>query len=341
MENLTARNTQRLAELKASDGDQDRAPKIWAVGGGKGGVGKTLLAANVAITLARTGARVIVLDLDLGGANMHTALGVDSSGLPSFTDYFERKIVSMQELARPACVNNLQIISGAQDSISIANISHVQKQKLLSKIRTLSCDYVVLDLGAGTTFNTLDFFLSADVGILTVLPESTSVENTYRFIKSAFYRKLKHVERAFDVHNMVDRLMERKAKLNIATPADLLRQLEREHPMLGSRVRSAIQNFDLKFVLNQIRTQADVDVGYGIRNVCRKYFGLSIDYLGHLEYDSAVWQSVRRKRPLALEFPASPIMPKVQGIVGTLLKEEVDCIQQANPIKQQGRTVQL
>lgn len=333
MENLSLRNTQRLAELKASG--QSRGPRVWAIGGGKGGVGKTLVAANLAITLARTGAKVTVLDLDLGGANMHTALGVDIGDLPSFTDYFERKVSSVADLARPTCVNNLQIIGGAQDSVNIANIAHAQKQKLLSKIRTLPGDYVILDLGAGTTFNTLDFFLSADVGILTVLPEPTSVENTYRFIKSAFYRKLKHVERAFDIRNMVDRLMERKAELNIATPADLLRQLEREHPMLGSRVRSSIQDFDLKFILNQARTQADVDIGFGIRNVCRKYFGLNIDYLGHLEYDSAVWQSVRRKRPLALEFPSSPIMPKIQAIIGTLLNEE------AETIKQKDRTAQL
>lgn len=326
MENLSKQSEIQFQE--SSSAYNNNSPRVWAVGGGKGGVGKTLIAANLSITLARTGAKVVVVDLDLGGANMHTALGVDINDLPSFTDYFERKVRNIGELARPTCVSNLYLIGGAQDSVNIANIAHAQKQKLIAKIRSLDCDYVILDLGAGTTFNTLDFFLSADVGILTVLPEPTSVENTYRFIKSAFYRKLKHVERTYDIRNMVDRLMERKVELKISTPADLLRQLEREHPLLGSRVRSAIQSFDLKFVLNQARTQADIDIGYGIRNVCRKYFGLNIDYLGHLEYDSAVWQSVRRKRPLALEFPSSPIMPKIQSMISTLLDEEMECIRQ-------------
>jgi flagellar biosynthesis protein FlhG len=93
---------------------------------------------------------------------------------------------------------------------------------------------------------------------------------------------------------------------------------------LGGIVRDAIGSFNLKFILNQVRTQADSEVGYGIRNVCRKYFGVSIDYLGFLEYDSAVWQSVRRRRPLAVEFPSSPIMPKIQNFVGQLLSEEAE-----------------
>ena len=301
---------------------------MWSVGGGKGGVGKTLIAANMAITLARSGAKVIAFDLDLGGANLHTCLGaVNSGNLPSLSDYFEEKVSDLRELVVPTKVNNLSIIAGAGDNVTIANLPHVHKMKLLNRIRSLPADYLILDLGAGTTFNTLDFFLSADAGILTVLPEPTSVENTYRFIKSAYFRQLKLVERELGVSAIVDQIMSRKQELGIQTPADMLHQLERIHPTVGGRVRHALGSFDLKFILNQVRTQADAEVGYGIRNVCRKYFGLSLDYLGYLEYDSAVWQSVRRRRPLALEFPNSPIMPKIQKFVGSMLSEERERLQ--------------
>ena len=53
--------------------------QIWAIGGGKGGVGKTLITANFAITLAKAGASVTLVDLDLGGANLHTCLGVEQT----------------------------------------------------------------------------------------------------------------------------------------------------------------------------------------------------------------------------------------------------------------------
>ena len=53
-----------------------RAPRIWAVGGGKGGVGKTVVASSLAVALARSGVRCVAVDADFGAANLHTLLGV-------------------------------------------------------------------------------------------------------------------------------------------------------------------------------------------------------------------------------------------------------------------------
>jgi flagellar biosynthesis protein FlhG len=299
--------------------------QIWAVGGGKGGVGKTLITANFAITLARAGASVVLVDLDLGGANLHTALGLEASDR-TLTDLFSPDVKSLEDLAAPTIIPNLRLISGAQDSLNVANLPHAQKQKLLNRLRQIPADYLILDLGAGTSYNTLDFFLAADVGILVVLPEPTSVENAYRFIKSSFYRKLKNTEYSFDARAHVDSIMERKQELGVRTPADLIRTLEELHPELGAKVRKAMQALNFKLVVNQGRTETDSDIGFGIRNVCRKYFGLNVDYIGHLEYDSAVWQSVRRKRPLALEFPSSPLVPQIQKMVGHIVAEQADKI---------------
>jgi flagellar biosynthesis protein FlhG len=302
--------------------------QIWAIGGGKGGVGKTLITANFAITLAKAGASVTLVDLDLGGANLHTCLGVEQTER-TLTDLFSPNVKNLAELASPTNVPNLSLISGAQDSLNVANLPHAQKQKLLNKLRQLPADYVVLDLGAGTSYNTLDFFLAADVGILVVLPEPTSIENAYRFIKSAFYRKLKNIEYLYDARSFVDQTMNRKNELGIRTPADLLRALEEQFPEVGSKVRNAIGRFDIKLVVNQSRTETYVEVGFGVRNVCKKYFGFNLDYLGSLEYDSAVWQSVRRKRPLAIEFPSSPLVPNIQRMVGHVVAEQAEKLKRA------------
>lgn len=302
---------------------QNNLKQVWAVGGGKGGVGKTLISANFAITLARAGAKVLAVDLDLGGANLHTCLGVDTSK-HTLSDLFDPNTKDLSELAVPTIVPNLSLISGSQDNLNIANMPHAQKQKLLNRLKQLPCDYLMLDLGAGTSFNTLDFFISADVGILTVLPEPTSIENAYRFIKSVFYRKLKTLETLYEARSHIDATMNRKNELGIKTPADLVRSLEEIYPQVGTQLRNALNKFEIKLVLNQARTEADSEIGYGIRNVCKKYFGLNVNYLGHLEYDSAVWQSVRRRRPLAVEFPSSPLMPKIQRMVGELVAEQAD-----------------
>lgn len=313
----------RVSQKLSSSGGSPNLKQVWAVGGGKGGVGKTLISANFAITLARAGARVIAVDLDLGGANLHTCLGVDVANR-TLSDLFDPNTKDLSELAVPTIVPNLSLISGSQDNLNIANMPHAQKQKLINRLRQLPCDYLMLDLGAGTSFNTLDFFIAADVGILTVLPEPTSIENAYRFIKSIFYRKLKSIEQLYEARSYIDSTMNRKNELGIRTPADLVRNLEELYPEIGSQVRNAFNKFEIKLVLNQSRTEADAEIGFGVRNVCKKYFGLNVDYLGHLEYDSAVWQSVRRRRPLAIEFPSSPLMPTIQRMVGGLVAEQAE-----------------
>jgi flagellar biosynthesis protein FlhG len=291
--------------------------KVWAIGGGKGGVGKSLVTANLSICLALMGYKVVTIDLDLGGANLHTCLGVP---IPSKTlsDYLTKKAVSLEELQTKTLIDNLTIISGAQDDVGIANLKQMQKAKILSKIRELPADYVLLDLGAGTTLNTLDFFISADQGILVALPEPTSIENTYRFIKSVYHRKLKTVEDLLEVGPLIDQAMNAKIAQN-STPAELIQRAIEINPQMGHRIQSEISHFIPKLIINQVRTQADIDIGFSMKIICKKYFGLLLDYAGYLEYDATVWQSVKKRRPLLMEYPNSGLVPNFDRIVHRLL----------------------
>ncbi|HEY1101659.1 MAG TPA: P-loop NTPase, partial [Myxococcota bacterium] len=165
-----------------------RSGRIVAVGGGKGGVGKTLVATNLALALARQQRRVLLVDADLGGANAHTVLGI-APPLVTLSDVISRK-AAIDDVAVGTPYPNLRFISGALDDIGAANPQHAQKMRLLRQLSHADTDVVVLDLGAGTSFNTLDFFLIAHLGVLVVLPEPTSIENAYRFLKAAFFRRL-------------------------------------------------------------------------------------------------------------------------------------------------------
>ncbi|MCO5143673.1 MAG: P-loop NTPase [Oligoflexia bacterium] len=324
-EEETITSTSIHQESKLLGSNKSSYKQILAIGGGKGGVGKTLVTANFAITLARAGAKVTLVDLDLGGANLHTCLGVEMSSR-TLSDVFSSDIENIEDLCAPTIVPNLQLISGAHDSLNAANLPHAQKQKLIQRLQQLKSDYVILDLGAGTSFNTLDFFIAADVGILVVLPEPTSIENAYRFIKSAFYRKLKNIEHQLDARELVDKIVEKKEELGIKTPADLLSAIENESSDLGGKVRLAMNEMNLKLVVNQTRTGTDAEIGFGVKNVCKKYFGINVDYLGNLEYDSAVWQSVRRRKPLAVEFPTNPLVATMQKMVGHIVAEQAEKI---------------
>ncbi|MBI2712799.1 MAG: P-loop NTPase [Bdellovibrio sp.] len=296
-----------------------RVKQIWAVGGGKGGVGKSLVASSLAIAVSRMGHKVIAVDLDLGGANLHTTLGVD---LPRQTlgDVLNHRVSGIDSCVVPSGIPDLNLISGAQDSVGIANLQPSQKIELLKNMRNLDADYIIFDLGAGTGTNTLDFFLFSDIGLIVILPEPTSIENSYRFIKSVYYRFLTQSPSLSEIRPLIEMAMDPKNPLGIRSPADLFREVNKTNPEAGLKLKRQIERFRPKLIVNQARTQTDIDIGSSVRMVCKKYFGIDLDYLGHLDYDSFVWQAVRRKRPLMMEFPNSKVVSNLEQIAQIIVK---------------------
>jgi len=293
-----------------------RKKEIWAIGGGKGGVGKSLTTANISICLALMGKKVVSIDLDLGGANLHTCLGTNIPEA-SLSDFLNRKVAHFQDLLTPTPIKNLNIISGAQDEFGMANMKQLQKAKILNHLEEIEADYIILDLGAGTTLNTLDFFIAADKGIMTTLPEPTAIENTYRFIKSVFHRKLKLCDELIEVGHLIDRAMNAKMNENIS-PSDALSALSEKNPHLKKILAREIADFAPKLIINQVRTQSDIDIGFSMKLICKKYFGFDLDYIGYLDYDQSVWQSVKKRKPLLTEFPNSILTTNFENIVNKL-----------------------
>jgi flagellar biosynthesis protein FlhG len=293
--------------------------KIWAIGGGKGGVGKSLVSANVAICLALMGHKVVAVDLDLGGANLHTCLGLP---IPQTTlsDYVSKKVTNFEDLLVSTPISNLKIISGAQDELGMANLKHMHKNQIIRKLHELDADYILFDLGAGTAFNTIDFFITADKGILVVLPEPTSIENTYRFIKSVFYRRLKMVDGIGDIEHIINDSMNSKITAGQLSPAELVKKVSEANPEVGLKIKAEMAQFRPNLIINQVRSQADIDIGYSIQSICRKYFGIEMTFPGYLDYDQSVWQSVRKRKPLLIEFPNSRLVTNFDRIVNRLIE---------------------
>ena len=168
--------------------------RVISVGGGKGGVGKSVVALNLAVELARSGRKTVLVDLDLGAANLHTLLGLSTSpgGIGSFLYRTQGRCLA--DFAMETGVRNLRFISGDGLIPGIANLEHVRKLKILYGLRSLNADCAVLDLGAGTHFNVVDFFSITRSGVVVTLPEPTAVMNAYEFLKNVTYRM---IEREF------------------------------------------------------------------------------------------------------------------------------------------------
>lgn len=290
---------------------------IWTIGGGKGGSGKSFITANVGICLAKLGIRVVLIDADLGGANLHTFLGISPPGL-SLSDFIKKRVSHLREVLIPTAVPNLQLLTGAEDLLNAVDAKSVQKQKMVRSIRSLNGDTALVDLGAGNSLSVLDFFLMSDGGILVVTPEPTSIENSYRFLKSAFYRRLKQSVSSSSVKALIDDAMDRKNEVGIQNPHDLIRAVSRIDEGDAQRMIEEAETFHPNLILNQVRSKKDIEIGFSIRSACLKYFGIHLHYLGYVVYDQEVNQSIRRRRPLVLENPKSRAAQCVMEIASKL-----------------------
>lgn len=302
-------------------------PLIIAMGSGKGGVGKSFLASNLSICLAKQGFKVCLLDLDLGGANIHTYLGGVNEA-QCLSDFFSGRVNSLKDIIIKSKLSpNLSFISGSNDSYDVASVSQSQHKRLQKDLRNIDADIIFLDLGAGTANYTLDYFLTADKSLVTYTPEPTSIENLYRFLKSAFYRKLKKVEKDSGIKQLIDTAMDNKNELGIKSPNDLLSHIQKLNEDSCKEFSQKIKELEFNFILNQVRTGSDINLGKSICSVSHRYLGTKSNFLGYISYDNAVWQSIRRKKSILTDTPHlyinSQILEISKQLVGESLKKAV------------------
>ena len=238
---------------------------IWTIGGGKGGSGKSFITANIGICLSKLGARVILIDADLGGANLHTLLGISPPAL-SLSDFIKKRVSRLSDVLIPTSIPNLQLLSGAQDLLNASDAKSLQKRRLLHAIKGLEGDTIIVDLGAGNSLSVLDFFLMSDGGIMVVTPEPTSIENTYRFLKSAFYRRLRQSVSSYPVKNLIDGAMDRKNEMDIQNPHELIEAARRINEEDAERIIEEVESFHPNLILNQVRSKKDIEIGFSIRS---------------------------------------------------------------------------
>lgn len=286
-------------DFKLLRGRAETGSTIIAVGGGKGGVGKSFVSSSIAIFLAQLGYDTLAVDLDLGGANLHTSLGVPLRDR-GINEFILDPSVQFEDITQETHWPKLKLISGSSETLNVANVDEDQRSRIMSAIARYKCDFTVLDLSAGTHLSTLDFFLMAHHKVVVFTPEPSSVENAYRFLKASFFRKLRRYEFQLQLKDQIDELMQNRATNNIKSPADLMRALVNRDPVIGPRLKNILGDMNFEIVLNQARTRQEIEMGHALQSVCIKYFGFPCHFLGGLEYDNAVWQSLRQKNHLLM-----------------------------------------
>ena len=261
---------------------QRKAKRILAIGGGKGGVGKSIVATSLACAWALRGRHVVLVDLDLGAANLHSYLGIRQR-TPTIAEFLRREAGELESLLVPTRQDNLLLLSGAEYVPGMANPPHWMKLKLLRHIRALDADLVILDLGAGTAFNTLDFFDAADLGVVVTEPEPAAVMNAYGFIKGALFRKLQSI---FRHHEQLGACVEADLKApedRRQFSLDWLRQQARQiAPDALEQIVEVEKAFQPALLVNRQSRAANPALIHNLMMLCKQKLGLELDLVGEL-----------------------------------------------------------
>lgn len=293
-----------------------RTPCVWAVGGGKGGVGKSVVTANLAITFAQHGQRVALVDADFGAANLHTVLGVRAPerGLAQFLGGEVRRLA---EVLSPTPVPNLSLVSGAKCAPEAANLPYSRKLRLMKQLRSLPVDHVFVDLSAGSAYNALDLFLDADRTLLVVVPEPTSIENAFHFLKAAFFRSLRRTVRRSQCPEAMQAALEAKSR-RFRSPRELVAHLAELDPELGDALDETVAAFQPRVIVNQARRPEHRALASRIARTTRSYLGGPVTPLGTLPRDESVIDALSRGLAVSRLRPGCPFVLALEQLAEQL-----------------------
>lgn len=290
-----------------------RGRRVIAVGGGRGGVGKSTLTLNLGVYFAQLGRAVVVCDADPAGSNLHAMLGLASAPLVPFD---REDGPAPKPVATP--VPGLSIFPSAFDLLAMAPVKPTRRSQWQKHFANVDADYVLIHLGASMSTPSLDLFAGADVSVCVTAPEPVAIETTYGFFRALFSRGLRRrLMREKLKLRLVERALEQLAPTS--SPLDIIEAIHKYDHGLGNVAAQELARLAPRLVVGQTRLRSDLELGPAMAGISERFLGVHIDYLGHIEHDDAAWLSVRRRSPLLIESPTSKSSRNIERIARRLL----------------------
>lgn len=290
-------------------------PVVISVGSGKGGVGKSVITTNIGYLLARSELSVTLVDMDSGGADLHILMGLFQ---PKYTlsDFIERRVGSLDEVSQKLeGFKGLYLIPGTGDSLHTANMPAATRAKVLRHIRLLKTDIVIIDVGAGTHFNTLDFFNTADIHLCITTGDPTAILDLYRFIKLAVIRKALSSFLSFDAISGVIR------KRDVSDINELLSIADEYGEDKKQAIKTSLDSFRPSIIFNQVDQTPNARFSR-LQSLLESYLGISsLSLLGKIPEDIALRNSVKAYNPVTSSKPTSRSARALEMICNRLLKQ--------------------
>lgn len=272
---------------------------IVSIGSGKGGVGKSILAANLSMLLAKRGKRVVLADLDVGGADAHILFGMLNPPR-TLTDFIDRRVERLDDVLQPISAHPfLQLLPGTGDTLATANLPYAKKKRLIRHFAQLQADVIVVDIGAGTSYHALDFFLMADHYVTVATPDPTSVLDLYRFIKLAAIR------RVLSAFLSRDAVSEALSERDFSSIEEVVQAVAETDPNAREVASRTLQGFQPYLIVNRVSGKSRVNVLH-LKKLLQEYVGGDLTTLGEIPDDPAVTRAVRSFLPVVECEPTAP-----------------------------------
>ncbi len=300
-----------------------RPGKLIAVGGAKGGIGKSLFVANLGVFLSQLGKSAVVVDLDLGGANLHLYMGVWSLS-HRIDDFLTKKVPGIADIMTPTKYGPV-LIGGGGGKLGSANIHFSRKLKLLRALKTIDADYVILDLGGDTTYNILDFYLAADQGFVLTTCEPASYLDAYGFIKMSLHRRLTRLFGAeSDYRKFRDVEVERLIKAFVFTNgstnghkiSDLVDQMAQSATGHHHLIKELLERFTPGTVVTMVKKQDQVaELVSRLGKVASKMLSVDMNHFGSVPFEAEIQQSAKDLVPSVAKTPDGVFARALRRIV--------------------------
>lgn len=289
-----------------------------------------MITANIGVLLARQGKRVVLVDLDLGASNLHTFIEQADTGR-GLEHFLGKQVDQLEETIMPTKIPNLSFISSRNCLTEAANLYTAQKQKIIRAIQKLDFDVVLMDLGAGTNFNMLDFFLTSDQGIFICTSEPTSIENSFNFIKAVYFRIIKKTlkQKIFD---RVTRHLDLSGN-TIDQSFRIIRAVKRHDPEMEVLLKEKLKDFHFRFVINQLRKNDDPSLGSKIEKVCNRHFYSKFTFLGNIRFDENIHDSILMQKNFVTKYAHSPGANDLARIARSIAPRKIETTSLNAPVK--------
>ncbi len=179
---------------------------VLAITSGKGGVGKTNIAANLSVCMAAENQRVILMDADLGLGNLDVLMNIQSRYNLSHVVSGQRTLEEITQIGP----NGVEILCGGSGIETLANLDKFKRQRLLEEMQGLESrsDLILIDTGAGIHSTVISFCMAADHTLVVTTPEPTAITDAYAMIKVLAAKN--YAGRISLLVNMASSLMEGK-----------------------------------------------------------------------------------------------------------------------------------